>query len=277
MCAFMLDEMVAGVPRVAIQRRAFDVLCALTEFCDQHGIRYYLIGGTLLGALRHGGFIPWDDDIDIAIPRPDYRRLLAAISLLPAPLQSVHPSRDATTPYPFLIVRHAGSKLVFDYAKPFDRGIGVDVFPLDAVPSAVWCQRILFRMLRLMRALSMNKQQGYYRQRVSVVRRMQFSLLSAVSWLTPAWLIYWVYECIVARGDVRRSQLLANLYGLYGTREIVDCSVFGDGCWVEFEGQRFRAPEHPERYLAAVYGNFWLLPPKHQRHSGHRISAASLE
>lgn len=277
MYAVTPDEMVAGVPRVAIQRRAFDVLCALTEFCDLHEIRYYLIGGTLLGALRHGGFIPWDDDIDIAIPRPDYRRLLAAINHLPAPLQAVHPSCNATTPYPFLVVRHAGSKLVIDYARPFDRGIGVDVFPLDAVPTAMWRRRILFRLLRLMRALSMNKQQGYYRQRVSVSRRLQFWLLSAASWLTPAWLIYWVYECITARGDVHRSQLVANLYGLYGTREVVDCQVFGDGCWVEFEGRRFRAPARPERYLTTVYGNFRQPPPEHQRNSGHRISTASLD
>lgn len=272
-----LDDAVAGVPRTAIQRRAFEVLCSLAEFCDQHRIRYYLVGGTLIGAMRHSGFIPWDDDIDIAIPRPDYQRLLAMIDRLPAPLQAVHPSCDAATPYPFLVVRHAGSRLVIDYARPFDRGIGVDVFPLDAVPAAAWRRRALFRLLRLMRALSMNKQHGYYRRRVSVAARLRFALLSAVSGLLPARSIYRLYEYVVARGDIRSSMLVGNLYGLYGTREIVDRDVFGDGCWLGFEGRRFRAPVRPEQYLATVYGDFRCLPPEHQRHSGHRIRAASLD
>ncbi len=267
-----LDDAVAGVPRTAIQRRAFEVLCSLAEFCDQHRIRYYLVGGTLLGAMRHGGFIPWDDDIDIAIPRPDYQRLLAMIDRLPAPLQAVHPSCDAATPYPFLVVRHAGSRLVIDYARPFDRGIGVDVFPLDAVPEAAWRRWILFRLLRIMRSVSMNKQRGYYRRSVSRIGRVSFVLLSAINKFLPARLIYWAYDRVVARGDMDQSTLVGNLYGLYGAREVVERSVFANGVWVEFEGMHFKAPARPSRYLETVYGDFRCLPPLHQRHSGHRIS-----
>ncbi|WP_170800056.1 LicD family protein [Stutzerimonas stutzeri] len=272
-----MDSAVAGVPLTAIQRQAFEVLSVLAKFCDQHGICYYMVGGTLLGAVRHGGFIPWDDDIDIVIPRPDYRRLLAMIDQLPEPLKAIHPSNDKTTPYPFLVVRRAGSRLVIDYERPFDRGIGVDVFPLDAVPVATWRRRLLFRFLRFMRSASMNKQRGYYRRQMPLTTRLRFALLSAVNRALPARFIYRAYDLIVAHGDVCNSVMLGNLYGLYGTREIVDRQVFGEGCWLEFEGQNFRAPEHPEQYLAAVYGDFRCMPPENLRHSGHRIKAVSLD
>ncbi|KRG41637.1 hypothetical protein ARC20_01090 [Stenotrophomonas panacihumi] len=268
--------LVGGVALRDVQQRSATVLEALAGFCERHGLRYYLVGGTLLGALRHGGFIPWDDDIDIALPRADYARLLALLDTLPHGLRAIHPSRDADTPYPFLVVRDARSRLVIDYARPFDRGIGVDVFPLDAVPAPGPRRDLLFRAIALMRAWTMNKQQGYYPHRVAAPRRLRFALLSLASRLCPAERLYRVYERLVARGDAARSACVGNLYGLYGRREVVPAEVFGEGRWVTFEGRRFRAPAQAERYLEAVYGEFRRLPPPEQRHSGHRIRAVAL-
>jgi len=265
-----------GVALGDVQQRALSVLDALARFCDHHGLRYYLVGGTLLGALRHGGFIPWDDDIDIALPRADYTRLLALADALPRGLRAIHPSRDADTPYPFLVVRDARSRLVIDYARPFDRGIGVDVFPIDAAPAPGLRRDLLFKAISLMRAWTMNKQQGYYPHRVAAPLRLRFAVLSLASRLCPAARIYRAYERLVARGDAASSAHVGNLYGLYGRREVVDAEVFGEGRWVRFEGAHFRAPAQAERYLETVYGNFSRLPPPEQRRSGHRIRAVAL-
>jgi len=265
-----------GVALGDVQQRAFAVLEALAQFCERHQLRYYLVGGTLLGALRHGGFIPWDDDIDIALPRADYERLLALADALPVGLRAIHPSRDADTPYPFLVVCDARSRLVIDYARPFDRGIGVDVFPIDAVPAPGSRRDLLFNAIALMRAWTMNKQQGYYPHPVAAPRRLRFALLSLASRLFAAGRIYRAYERLVARGDASRSRHVGNLYGLYGRREVVEAEVFGDGRWVRFEGTRFRAPALAERYLEAVYGDFRRLPPPEQRRSTHRIRAVAL-
>jgi len=269
-------RLAGGVELRALQRRAFGVLEALAQFCDRHGLRYYLVGGTLLGALRHGGFIPWDDDIDIALPRPDYERLLALVDSLPPGLKAIHPRLEPATPYPFLVVRDARSRLVIDYARPFDRGIGVDVFPLDAVPAPGRRRDTLFALIGLMRAWTMNKQQGYYPHKVQAGRRLRFALLSLASRLVPARRIFALYEQLLAHGHAHGAGQVGNLYGLYGRREVVDAAVFGEGRWVRFEGARFRAPAEAERYLEAVYGDFRRLPPLEQRHSGHRIRAVAL-
>jgi len=267
------DHQVAGVPIRDIQLQALEVLRSLVEFCDAHAIRYYLVGGTLLGAVRHRGFIPWDDDIDIVVPRPDYQRLLSILGQLPASLQAIHPSRCRSTPYPFLVIRRTNSQLLVDYVRPFDRGIGVDVFPLDSVPTGAGARRLLFRSIRLMRALSMNKQKGYYRRPLDYGQRLRFRLLSFAAFFLSARFIYRIYDAFLVRGQVERCSLMGNLYGLYGEREVVAREVFGCGAQLSFEGSLFRVPEQPELYLQAIYGDFWQLPPADARHSGHRIRA----
>ncbi|WP_162311656.1 LicD family protein [Pseudoxanthomonas broegbernensis] len=259
-----------------VQQRAFEVLCALVDFLDAEGIGYFLIGGTLLGALRHRGFIPWDDDIDIGIPRADYRRLLQALPRLPPGLKAAHPRNDPRTPYPFLVVSDTASRLVIDYARPYDRGIGVDVFPLDAVPQAGWQQALLWRGIALFRAMTMNKQAGYYRRRIPWRQRPRYALLTLLSAWVPRRVLFRAYDTWTSSAGNRGSLLLGNLYGLYGHRELVPAQVFGAGSKVHFQGRMFRAPARPEEYLHAVYGDFMRLPPTTDRHSGHRIRTVSI-
>jgi len=268
---------VESVPLAGIQQRAFEVLCALVDFLDAEGIGYFLVGGTLLGALRHRGFIPWDDDIDIVVPRADYRRLLQSLPRLPSGLKATHPGNDPRTPYPFLVVSDAASSLVIDYVRPYDRGIGVDVFPLDAIPRPVWCEAVLWRGIALLRAMTMNKQGGYYRRTISMRQRSGFALLTLLAALIPRGMLFHAYDAWVSTADGNRySSHVGNLYGLYGRREGVPAHVFGAGSMVEFKGRAFRAPAKPKEYLHAVYGDYMLLPPEAERCSGHRISAVSL-
>ncbi|WBG63091.1 LicD family protein [Pseudomonas citronellolis] len=277
MSAVMLDRAtVAGVPLEQIQQRAFAVLCALVDFFRAHAIDYYLVGGTLLGAVRHGGFIPWDDDIDIVVPRKDYRRLLGLLDRLPSTLRAIHPSIDAHTPYPFLVVTDRHSRWVVDYARPFDRGIGVDVFPLDGVPPPGLRRRLLHKSIALLRSMTMNKQKGYYPRPVPPGQRWRFALVAVMASLVPRALLFAAYDRLVAMVSLSDSGWQGNLYGLYGEREIVPTQVFGKGASVVFEGRGFRAPEQTEAYLTSIYGDFRQLPPLERRHSGHRIALASL-
>ncbi|SDH96788.1 lipopolysaccharide cholinephosphotransferase [Pseudomonas delhiensis] len=268
--------MVAGVPLARIQQRAFAVLGALVDFFQAHAIDYYLVGGTLLGAVRHGGFIPWDDDIDIVVPRKDYRRLLGLLDRLPPTLRAIHPSTDAHTPYPFLVVSDRHSRWVVDYAHPFDRGIGVDVFPLDGVPPPGMRRRLLRKSIALLRSMTMNKQKGYYLRPVPPAQRWRFALVALATSLVPRALLFAMYDRVVSSLPASSDGLVGNLYGLYGDREVVPAQVFGSGKSLVFHGGSFRAPAHTETYLTHVYGDFRQLPPLERRNSGHRIRAVSL-
>ncbi len=269
-------RLVGSVPLAEVQQRAFEVLCALVGFLDAERIGYFLVGGTLLGALRHRDFIPWDDDIDIVVPRADYRRLLDSLARLPAGLKAAHPRVDPLTPYPFLVVSDAASSLVIDYARPYDRGVGVDVFPLDAVPRTGLGRAVQRRGIALLRAMTMNKQGGYYRRSAPWRQRLRFALLALLAAAMPRRMLFGAYDAWVSGAGNRAPRQVGNLYGLYGQREQVPAGIFGDGSMVEFRGSAFRAPAHPADYLRHVYGDFMRMPAEEQRHSGHRIRTAAL-
>ena len=121
--------------RAFLQARMLKLMKAVRDLCDRHGLRYFMIAGTLLGAARHQGFIPWDDDVDLAMPREDFEKFLSHVAELPPDVFCQAPD---TGDYPLFIatVRENGT-FVDELLRKFDvhHGIGIDVFPLDACPT----------------------------------------------------------------------------------------------------------------------------------------------
>lgn len=255
-----------------LQEKTFNVLCQLVKFMNDNNIKYYLIGGTLLGAVRHKGFIPWDDDIDIGVPRKYYRKLIKLLPHLPSDLQAIHPSNNYTTPYPFLIIRDPNNDLVIDYARPFNRGMGVDVFPLDSFPEKKINQKIFWFFIKFFRSLSMNKNSGFYinKNKNRFSQNLFFLSLGFINFFFSSKFVFGAYDKLIQLAS-RKSNLIGNLYGIYMHREIVNKDVFGEGSNIIFEGKIFNAPSNAEKYLTAIYGNFRELPPKEKRNSGHKI------
>lgn len=121
--------------RAFLQTRMLKLMRAVRDLCDRHGLRYFMIAGTLLGAARHRGFIPWDDDVDLAMPREDFEKFLALAKELPSGVFCQAPD---TGGYPLFIatVRENGT-FVDELLRNFNvhHGIGIDIFPLDACPT----------------------------------------------------------------------------------------------------------------------------------------------
>ena len=110
----------------------------IDKTCQTHGLTYYIWAGTMIGAVRHHGFIPWDDDIDIAMPREDYDRLIAHCrEWLPEPLEMICAEDDSSYPLPFAKIQDASTTLIERKHMDYVGGIYIDVFPIDGVPKLV--------------------------------------------------------------------------------------------------------------------------------------------
>ena len=117
------------------QRKLLTALQWFHHFCSEHNLRYYAVGGTCLGAVRHKGFIPWDDDIDVGMPRKDYKKFLELTSAIQDnELYKVEylPSKHGFT-YPYCKLYDIGTTLIENSRYKIKRGIYIDVFPLDGI------------------------------------------------------------------------------------------------------------------------------------------------
>ena len=126
-----------------LQLRILGNLLAVDRVCREHALHYYIYDGTMLGAVRHKGFIPWDDDLDIAMPREDYETFITyANEWLEEPYEFVSYETDSTYPLPFGKVQDASTTLVERAHLPYLGGLYIDVFPIDGVPSNVLLRRL---------------------------------------------------------------------------------------------------------------------------------------
>lgn len=234
-----------------VQKKELEILLEVDRLCKRHKITYYLIGGSALGAMRHRGFIPWDDDIDIAMARPDYRRFLKVCSAeLPDGYFLQTYRTQPNFPYTFAKVNLNNTTFIENRLHKLNihHGIFIDVFPLDGVsrhPAIAEAQVRLAKFLRW----------------AIIIRRLPFRLSTTLTF----WRCF-ILDQLISRVSVERSTKLGNLIG--GQREIFDREVFGTPRMAEFEGHQFPVPSQCERYLALTYGNYMDLPPVDKRY-GH--------
>ena len=117
-----------------IQKVSLEILKKITDICEQEGLRYFLTYGTLIGAVRHKGYIPWDDDVDIAMPRPDYDKLLNYLAKNGQDNLEVF-NTNTCKKYPYMITRISDNRYEIDMKNEEKYGMGVfiDIYPLDGL------------------------------------------------------------------------------------------------------------------------------------------------
>ena len=238
-----------------LQLKMLEILETVDAICQKHNLPYWISGGTLLGAMRNGGFIPWDDDIDIELLRPDYKKLLKILKReLPDNLYLQTPAEKGYR----LLFSKVRDRFSIVYSEEEDtspykeKGIYIDIFSEER--SYRWLKTFVdffygraFR--RIKRGCPFHSPKYFYEYSVSL---FLYPLGSAFKWIARG-------ICAITKPDN-----ILHSYGI-GNSTNHNASYMFPPKPILFEGKYFFAPNNPDTYLKTQYGDYMTIPPKDKR------------
>ncbi|MBQ9471461.1 MAG: LicD family protein [Bacteroidales bacterium] len=240
-----------------VQLRLLDILIEIDRICRKHNIQYWIDFGTLLGAVRHGGFIPWDDDIDISMPSEDYHRFLE-IAPKELPDNLFLQTKETDPSYRLLIdkVRDKNSLYITkheDFTKDYNKGLYIDIFEAKPYPNAnPKLQKFIMHWYQKTRHFFSVKQSVTLKNHLATIIFPIIKLNLDVVW------------GLINLGK-KTNIGYAKQFNVYGNSYPHDI-VFPLKD-ITFEGKTFLSPSNPDKYLSSIYGNYMKLPKKEQQHT----------
>ncbi|WP_294379952.1 phosphorylcholine transferase LicD [uncultured Senegalimassilia sp.] len=256
-----------------LQMMELEILEAIDSVCREHGITYFLDSGTVLGARRHGGFIPWDDDIDLGMPREDYERFLevAPVALgerFCVTCSRMNPRQAAL----FAKVMLTDTRFVTDETEEagFDQGVFVDIFPYDAVCAESNAAKRQRKRCMMWQSISYL----YHSKHIVVPHKGAMGTIEAIACRVAHYAVRALFSperinrgfdkvAMIAKDDSESDMLMASSYA---ATEPFPKSMLLPPSVICFEGKEFFAPADVEGYLRTQYGQTWnQLPPEDQR------------
>lgn len=253
-----------------LQSKLLDMLKWFHSFCEEHNLRYYALGGTMLGAVRHKGFIPWDDDIDVGLPRADYNKLIELSDRIQSPYVLETPHSEAKEfVYAYSKLYNTDTTLIEKGKSNIKRGIYLDVFPLDGLGNnEIDATKQFKRTAHLVKKLAV---------RVSPIRKgrgFAKNCAVALSRCVPQFIINdkklaQKLNRVAAEKDYDDNVFVGNLVCNYKLNNILRRDYFGTPTSYVFEDAEIYGAEDYEGYLSQVFGNWRKLPPEDQQVSLH--------
>ena len=251
-----------------LQQVEFEILKEFVRICDELHLTYYLVCGSALGAVKYQGFIPWDDDIDVALPRADYEIFCnQAQKMLPEHLVLQNNKIEPNYPLIFSKIRHKGTTFIEKSmaAINMNHGIYMDVFPLDGYPQAEKSKRRIEKEKRryaLARLCCLNVSLTW-KTRLLVTFQKFIGLHKK-----PCRFINRL-EKQITRYSTNTSEIWCNHGNWQGQLEYADKKQYGQGTWTTFEGLRVRVPAQYDEYLTQKYGDWRCDLPEHEKQGHH--------
>ena len=247
-----------------VQAECLEMLRFLDAFCRKHGLDWYLSGGTLLGAVRHKGFIPWDDDADIMLPRASYERLLSLAGEIDSgsPYRLMYIGKDDT--YHRCWARLCDTRTArLGEGKYFGEqyGVFVDIYPIDGAPAGRLAGELYFRRMRFWDVLNKVQKLKRFRHGERLLRLIAkpLRLIGPIPFAKRMSRVPLRYDY-----DTSPNRCVALACSHYWTREIMPAEVFDHAVPVRFEDMTLPAPRGWDHYLRALYGNYMEIPEKYR-------------
>lgn len=249
------------------------------QICEEHNIRYFALGGTLLGAIRHKGFIPWDDDIDIGVPRPDYEKLCEILK------------KNSDTKVKFKTYKNDESHIRYfgqledtslkiirnDKLKAEETFAWIDIFPLDPMPNNKILRKIKVFYVLILRALF---RFSCFDKLVDVNKKNRPIHEKILVWIglhTPIQKFLNTKKCLtrlektLTNLDYEKSNYLVNVMGAYKFREMFHKKYYGEGRMYPFEDTEICGPEDYDFVCTQLYGDY-KKPPAQNDRNHHKIA-----
>ena len=257
---------------IRLKEKEVELLKVFIEVCEKLKLKYYVLGGTLLGAVRHKGFIPWDDDIDVGMPREDYELFLEkAQEFLPKNLFLQSFITDPEWPANFSKIRDSETTFIETSVKnrKINHGVYIDVFPLDwhvegKKEKAFYRKKSIYDIV-IAKSFYLPNRKKSFRLKLANLATFAISIKTALKKRDKLF-----------KSNKERTHL-ANYGGAWGKKEIVPCDWYGDGVELEFEGIKVRAPQQYDKWLTQVYGDYMQLPPEEKRVAHHFTEKIDLD
>ena len=244
-----------------IHEIVFSIICDIDDFCNENEIRYYLSGGTCLGAVRHKGFIPWDDDADLMMPRPDYERFLNLFSKKHADKYSVGSLKTSSTwQRPFARVCDLNSRLTPTRFHEESMGIFVDIFPIDGLPDKKILQSIHYKYIRLQNIFRTSSIRTAFKEGEG--HRLVKTIAKFVSKNKGPRVYAEKIDKLAQRYNFETSKEVAAILALhYWDKETISKKCMDRSKQLLFEGRKFPVPIGYKQYLTNLYGDY-MTPPE---------------
>lgn len=242
-----------------------ELLDITDEICKAKNLKYYLIGGTLLGAIRHGGFIPWDADIDIAMPREDYEAFLKYWRENPSEryfYQHFSTEKNHLSPHAILKIKNTRvimNERVSKY-KPKHEGIYMDIFPLDNPPEFPEKQKKQAEKIKRIKRI-IELKSGYEYSSTSILKKMAKKLLQII--LLPVSFVYLnrkMDNCMKKYSSSKGKHLVSMASHYSYWKQLMPEEVYGNPTRVSFENKLYNAPAKVDEYLTRIYKDYMKLP-----------------
>ena len=254
---------------IEMQKSCLGILKAFDAFCRENNLTYYLAGGTMLGAIRHKGFIPWDDDVDLMMPRADYEKMMTIpFNHERYRFYSLKTDPEYTRPWVRIVDTHT-EQFSQIYFKGDTAAVFIDIAPIDGLPASHAATKFHYARLRLLDALNKGAKRNFIEEneRWAFLKRFAQRLFGQKGARK--------FAIMIDKNAQRKSFEKSAWRGVsvvyhYGVREKLPAHAFDGTVYKDFEDMQAPLFVGYEIYLKNIYGDYMQLPPEEKRVLAHR-------